>query len=160
MGADTLYGGGGNDSFYFAKGDGSAIGTFTGYDTIADFGAGDGIYLDKSTIVLNNVLAPGASVGNVAQNAFDCNGAVGVAYITGATATSLTSTANVIAAIGSIAHETVGESAYFVVHDGAGHSGIYAFTSAAADGVVAANELALIGVTSTTGAAVTDFHTF
>lgn len=167
-GADVITLGAGNDVVRLSKGDGSAaingvVGTFTGFDTYGDFTTGtDTINLNSASIVLNGVAAPAATVTNIASGAFNANGAIGVARINpgSATAAALDNLANVIAAIGAIANETVGESAYFVVRNTANtQSGVYAWTAVTADNVISANELVLIGVTTGT-IALGDLATF
>lgn len=157
-GADviTLGTNAGADKVIFAAvTDGStAAATFTGHDTISGFVGGQ----DKISVLGNaaSVVLSGAGAAQVASTAFtgtvsgafDANGAVGGAFITGATAADLTSYANVATAIGAIANETIGESAYFAVANTAGTQyGIYHFASATADdAVTASTELKLLGV--------------
>lgn len=171
-GADMIVGGGGVDSINLGadtaadfvradEGHGAVAvgGTFTAVDTVTNFitandtfqvsGAGTSVVLNA----LAAAQAPGTTFTAVATGAFNLNGAVGGALITGATALDLTNEVQVRVAIGAVANETVGEEAYFVVANAAGTQvGVYHFVSTTANNAVGAGELELLGVVTHTGA--------
>jgi len=143
--------------------DGSAAGTLTtGSDTITGFlGGTDKISVlgNAASVVINAIGTAQialAAFTSTASGALDLNTlATGGAFITGATAADLTSSANVIAAIGAAANETVGESVYIAVQNTAANAyGVYHFVSTIASNTVAAAELKLLGIVSYTGTVV------
>ena len=153
------------DQVRFAPGDGSnsvLTGFFTGSDTVTGFNAAnDTIRVDGSgvSVVLNATPAPqvaGTTFTNVPTATFDANGAIGGAFITGATAADLTSGFDAAVAISTVNNETVGESAYFAVMNTAGTQvGIYHFVSVTADNAIFSNELELLGVVNIASGTVT-----
>lgn len=134
-GADTITGGAGADTInvgtdsvsdiirYTSFSDGGSAGATTGYDTIT-----------SQFVTTNDVLSfqglglVANTAASVAQNGADFNGSSGgVFYINNATAASLTNLSNVVSAIGSISNASSGEKAVFLVRDGTGDTGVYAF---------------------------------
>lgn len=169
-GADTVTGGAGLDAIDLgaadaaadqvraAEGDGAVAAAWATFDTVTNFNADTDTFRVSgaaTSVILNGAGAAqvaGTAFTATASGAFDANGAVGGAFITGATAASLTNEANVRAAIGAIANETAAEEAYFVVTNTAGTQfGVYHWVDA--DGVndVTAGEIELLGVVTYTG---------
>ncbi len=154
-GADALNLGendGGSDIVrYTAFSDGATDLTLTSADTITQFEAG----IDKIQILNAGISLNGTGVVSVASGAADLTGTTnGVFYVNNATAADLGSFANVGTAIGTLATVGAGEKAVFLVQDGAGKTGIYAFTDdGGANTAVVAAELDLLAVVNT---AITD----
>ncbi|MEO6338708.1 MAG: hypothetical protein ABIO39_01610, partial [Caulobacteraceae bacterium] len=148
------------DQVRFSPGDGSVsfpTGTWTVFDTVTAFNADfDTVRVTGAgtAVVLNGVAAPqtaGVTFTNVASGAFDFNGAVGGAFMTGTTTTDLTNGFDVsVLGLGAVANETVGEQAYFAVVVG-GQVGIYHFIVDTVDGFAGQTELELVGVVNFTG---------
>lgn len=161
-GADSITTGTGADVVRASEGDG-AVATAGAWaaavqDVVIDFDANSDVFSVNgvgTSVILSGAAAAqaaGTAFTAVATTAFDFNAAVGGAFITGATAASLANEANVIAAIGATANETVGEEAYFVVLNAAGTQfGVYHMVSAVADNAVTAGEIELLGVATYTG---------
>lgn len=117
------------------------------HDKFAVSGAG-------TSVILNGVAAAqaaGTAFQNVATGAFDLDGAIGGAYITGAAVGNLRAFDDVKTAIGALANESIGEEAYFVLRDGggAGNAGVYHFRSVTANGLVDVGEVELLGLVLT-----------
>ena len=176
LGADRITGDGGADVIsltettssadvviYAALTDGSAAGALTtGADTITGFlGGTDKISVLGTTAAVSiNAIAVAqtalAAFTSTATTAVNLNTiATGGAFITGATAADLTSAANVLAAVGALTNESVGEAIYLAVQNTAGTQyGVYHFVSTIADSAVAAAELKLLGIVTFTGTVV------
>jgi Ca2+-binding RTX toxin-like protein len=135
-GNDTLVGGAGNDALTGGAGADVFV-LSTGLDTISDFVTGtDRIQLSGS-LVGNGDSTTDNAVTHGATNGFAADAEL---VIFTQNATSLT-TANVAKAIGSAASAyQIGEKVLFAVHSGTS-TGLYLFTSSAADAVVSAAEL-------------------
>lgn len=117
------------------------------HDKFAVSGAG-------TSVILNGVAAAqaaGTAFQSVATGAFDLDGAIGGAYITGAAVGNLRAFDDVKTAIGALANESIGEEAYFVLRDGggAGNAGVYHFRSVTANGLVDVGEVELLGLVLT-----------
>lgn len=166
LGADTIDLNTGNDTVvYTAVNEGGAVGAadaFAAGDTIADFTvSGAAGAVDKLNVIditnVQNVVAGAASFESVASGA--ASGTNTVILITGATATSLTDTSDVVGAIGDFSANAAGFATgdvhiFIVGNTAADAFGIYAYTEA--DGAASATEgdLRLLGTVST---AVTGF---
>lgn len=138
-GNDTLAGGAGNDTLTGGAGADVFV-LSSGLDTISDFVTGtDRIQVQRTLVgngdsVIDNALTYGAT------NGFAANAEL---VIFTQNAASLT-TANVAKAIGNAASAyQVGDKVLFAVHSGT-VTGLYLFTSSAADAVVSAAELTQI----------------
>ena len=175
-GADTLRGGPGVDQVLLGadaqadtvradEGDGQMLidGTIAHLDSdrIEQFKAANDKFAVSgagTSVILNGAAATqtaGHAFQDVATGTFDLNGSVGGAYITGASAANLRTFSDVKAAIGTVANETIGEEAYFVVRDGSGggNAGVYHFRSVTANDTVDVGEIELLGLVLTAAGA-------
>lgn len=119
------------------------------HDQFAVSGAGSSVILASAAAAQT----AGSTFQDVASSAFDLDGSIGGAYITGAAVTNLRNFSDVQSAIGALGHESVGEEAYFVLRDGGGfgNAGIYHFHSVTANGQVDVGEIELLGLILTSG---------